>query len=245
VSLGHEGRAGTRNAPTVYQAAGHVAQFWDGRARDVEEQATGPILNPVEMAMPESAAVLKHLRDSKAYQAAFRAAFPGEVTPITYRNVGIAIGAFERGLVTPSAWDKYLAGDSPSLTPEEQRGLRMFVAAGCQTCHNGPYLGGSVFQKIGLVTPWPSQVDSGRYNVTRNSADLLVFKVPSLRNIAKTGPYFHDGAVADLSEAVQLMSRHQLGKELPPDDVAAIVTFANALTGTIPTDYIAQPQRPK
>lgn len=244
VSLGHDGRAGTRNAPTVYNAAGHFAQFWDGRAIDVEAQAKGPILNPIEMGMPDSAAVLKHLRDSKAYVEAFRAAFPGDAQPVTYDNVGHAIGAFERRLVTPSRWDRFLAGDSAVLTPTERQGLQTFIAVGCVQCHNGAYVGGGLFQKAGLVAPWFSQADSGRYQVTKDAKDVFVFKVPSLRNIEKTGPYFHDGSVAGLEEAVRLMARHQLGKELTPTQVTSIVTWLATLSGEIPVDYIAYPQRP-
>lgn len=245
VSLGHDGRAGTRNAPTVYNAAGHIVQFWDGRAADVEEQAKGPILNPIEMGMPDSAAVLAHLRASPMYVAAFRAAFPSEREPISYDNVGHAIGAFERGLVTPSPWDRFLAGDSTALTTEQRKGLRAFLNAGCQGCHAGAYVGGDRFMKAGLVNAWPSQADSGRYQVTKDPKNLFFFKVPSLRNIANTGPYFHDGSVADLSEAVRMMAHHQLGKELTPDQVQAIVTYLGSLTGTLPSDYIAYPPKPR
>jgi len=245
VSLGHDGKAGTRNAPTVYNAAGHVAQFWDGRAADIEAQAKGPILNPVEMGMPDSAAVLAHLRESRSYVAAFRAAFPREAVPITYDNVGRAIGAFERRLLTPSRWDRFLAGDSAALTLVERQGLQTFLAAGCQGCHSGAYVGGGMYQKAGLVVPWFSQADSGRFQVTRAEADLFMFKVPSLRNIEKTGPYFHDGSVANLDEAVRLMAHHQLGKSLTPAQVTSIVTWLASLTGDIPTAYIAFPQQPK
>ena len=244
VSLGHDGRAGTRNSPTVYNAAGHVAQFWDGRAADVEEQAKGPILNPIEMGMPDSSAVLAHLRVSRMYVAMFRAAFPRERQPISYDNVGRAIGAFERGLVTPSPWDRFLEGDSTALTPDERRGLRTFLDAGCQSCHAGRYVGGDRYMKAGVVNAWFTRSDSGRLGVTLNPNDLLVFKVPSLRNVAKTGPYFHDGSVATLAEAVRLMGHHQLGKELSVSDVQSIVTWLESLTGTIPSNYIAYPQKP-
>ena len=244
VSLGHDGRAGTRNSPSAYNAAGHFAQFWDGRAADVEAQAKGPILNPVEMGMSDSAAVLAHLRASPSYVAAFRAAFAGERQPVTYNNLGLAIGAFERRLLTPARWDRFLGGDSAALSEPERQGLQTFIAAGCQQCHNGVYIGGGLFQKAGLVVPWFSQADSGRYQVTHDQKDLFVFKVPSLRNIEKTGPYFHDGSVASLDEAVRLMAHHQLGKALTPAQVTSIVTWFSSLTGDIPVDYIASPQRP-
>ncbi len=244
-SLGHDGTAGGRNAPTVYHAAGHLAQFWDGRAKDVEEQAKGPILNPVEMGMSDSAEVLKHLRGAPAYVAMFRAAFPKDKEPVTYNNVGNAIGAFERKLLTPSRWDKFLAGDEKALTDEEKQGLRTFLNTGCQACHSGTYVGGDRYMKAGAQIAWFSQADSGRFAVSKDAKDLYVFKVPSLRNIEKTGPYFHDGSVASLNEAVRLMAHHQLSKELPPADVQSIVAWMGTMTGELDTDYIAFPQQPK
>lgn len=241
VSTGVTGQQGGRNAPTVYNAAGHLAQFWDGRAPDVEQQAKGPILNPIEMGMSSPAKVLARLAAIKGYRQAFQAAFPGEADPLTYDNVGKAIGAFERQLATPSRWDQYLKGDRAALSPAEQQGLREFLNAGCQGCHNGPYMGGRTFQRIGLVQPWPNTRDLGRYAVTRQPADSFVFKVPSLRNIAKTGPYFNDGSVATLDEAVRLMARHQLGKALADSQVTSIVTFLQALTGDVPQRYVVAP----
>ena len=244
VSLGQDGHSGTRNAPSVYNAAGHLAQFWDGRAKTVEAQAKGPILNPIEMGMPDSAAVLAHLRESPVYLASFRAAFPDERQPVTYDNVGRAIGAFERRLLTPSRWDRFLAGDTAALTIEERRGLRTFLTTGCSQCHSGTYVGGDMYGKAGAATPWFSHADSGRYQVTRDTSDLLVFKVPSLRNVEKTGPYFNDGSVADLNEAVRLMAHHQLGRTLTRTEVESIVTWLRSLTGAIPVRYIAFPQQP-
>ncbi len=244
VSLGHDGSAGKRNAPTVYNAAGQLAQFWDGRAKDVEAQALGPILNPVEMGMPDSAAVLAYLRASRNYVVSFRAAFPGEKQPVTMGNLGRAIGAFERRLVTPSRWDNFLNGDSTALTAEERAGLRIFLDAGCQACHSGSYLGGNSYMKAGVAKKWFSQADSGRYEVTKDPKDVLFFKVPTLRNIAKTGPYFNDGSVASLDEAVRLMAHHQLGRDLAPVDVKSIVTWLGSLTGELPLSYIASPQKP-
>ena len=245
LSLGHDGKPGGRNAPTVYHAAGHFAQFWDGRAADVEAQAKGPILNPVEMGMSDTAAVLAHLRGSAAYVASFRGAFPGDKQPVSYDNVGNAIGAFERRLLTPARWDKFLAGDTAALTLEERKGLRTFVNTGCQSCHLGAYMGGDRFVKAGQSIAWFSQADSGRFAVTKDPNDLFFFKVQSLRNIEKTGPYFHDGSVASLNEAVRLMAHHQLGKELAPDQVQGIVTFLGSMTGDLPLQYIGFPQQPK
>ena len=244
VSFGDLGHAGDRNAPTVYNAAGQIAQFWDGRAATVEAQAKGPILNSAEMAMPDSHAVLAHMRRSAEYRAAFHAAFPNERDPITYENVGRAIGAFERGLVTPSRWDRFIAGDHTALNGDEQRGLRTFVQVGCASCHNGAYVGGGSLMKLGRVKPWPTSTDSGRYKVTHNTADLFVFKVPSLRNVEETAPYFHDGSVASLDSAIRLMGRHQLGVELTATQVQDIHAWLGALTGKLPASYIAEPQQP-
>lgn len=244
VSLGHNGLAGKRNAPSVYNAAGQLAQFWDGRAKDVEAQALGPILNPIEMGMPDSTAVLAHLRESKSYVASFKAAFPGEKQPVTMANLGRAIGAFERRLVTPSRWDKFLGGDSTALTVEERAGLRTFLDTGCQACHAGTYLGGDSYMKAGTAKKWFSQADSGRYGVTHDLKDVLFFKVPTLRNIEKTGPYFNDGSVASLNEAVRLMAHHQLGRDLSPAQVGSIVAWLGSLTGELPLQYIANPQKP-
>lgn len=244
VSVGVKAQLGPRNAPTVYNAAGHLAQFWDGRAPDVEEQAKAPILNPVEMAMPNGDAVTARLRAVPAYRAAFAAAFPGEAEPVTYDNVGRAIGAFERLLVTPSRWDAFLGGDSTALTPTELHGLKEFVALGCTTCHNGTYVGGEMYQKVGLVEPWPEQDDLGRYEITHRRGDRLVFKVPSLRNVERTAPYFHNGRVATLQEAVQRMARYQLGRKPGNAEIESVVTWLKSLTGTVPEDYIAPPASP-
>jgi cytochrome c peroxidase len=244
-SEGHKKQRGNRNSPTVYNAAGHAVQFWDGRAKDVEEQAKGPVLNPVEMAMPGEKRVLAVIESIPEYVQAFQKAFPGEKQPVTYDNMAKAIGAFERKLMTPDRFDKLLAGDAAALSDEEKAGLNKFLEAGCAACHFGPYLGGSMFQKLGLVRPWPNQKDQGRYEVTRQDVDRMMFKVPSLRNIEKTGPYFHDGSVASLEEAVKLMGAHQVERPLTDAEAAQIVTFLKTLTGVIPADYIKPPGLPK
>ena len=242
-SPGHEGKRGARNSPTVYNAALHVAQFWDGRAKDVEEQAKGPVLNPVEMGMPDADYVVKVLRSIPGYHPLFAAAFPGEAEPITYDNVARAIGAFERKLMTPSRFDDFLNGQLDALSDAELAGLEKFLDVGCTTCHMGAPVGGLVYQKLGLVHPYETK-DPGRYDVTKNEADRYFFKVPSLRNVAKTGPYFHDGSIATLPEAVRLMAWHQLGKELSDADVASIVTFLAALTGRVDEAFVAKPALP-
>jgi cytochrome c peroxidase len=244
-SNGHKGQRGDRNAPTVYNAAGHFVQFWDGRAADVEAQAKGPVMNPVEMAMPTEQEVIAVIKSMPEYVDAFRKAFPEEKDPVNYDNMAKAIGAFERKLVTPSRWDKFLRGDQAALTSEEKAGFNTYLEAGCQTCHVGAYLGGNLFQKVGIAKPWPDTSDPGREKVTKSEADRLVFKVPSLRNIEKTGPYFHNGKTATLQQAVSTMAEYQLGKTLTDAQVNSITTWLKSLTGEIPADYIKRPPLPK
>lgn len=241
-SAGVGGKRGRRNSPTVYNAAGYFAQFWDGRSPTVEAQAAGPLLNPVEMAMPSGAAVVKTLKALPYYRAAFARAFPSNADPVSFEHVGTAIGAFERSLVTPGRWDDYLRGKSEALTVAERRGLQTFLNTGCMTCHTGPYLGGSMFEHLGVIEPWPDQRDPGREEITHQPQDHMVFKVPSLRNVAKTAPYFHDGSAATLDDAVRLMGQHQLGTTLSSDEVTSIVAWLNALTSPLPAaDVIADP----
>jgi cytochrome c peroxidase len=244
VSLGHKDQPGTRNSPTVYNSAGHFAQFWDGRAATVEEQAMMPVLNPVEMAMPNKEYVIQVLKSIPGYVEAFGKAFPGEDDPVTFENFGRAIGAFERGLVTPAPWDKFLAGDKSAISDEAKKGFTAFTQKGCMTCHMGTYVGGTFFQKLGVVQPWPSQKDQGRYEHTKNEADRMFFKAASLRNVAKTAPYFHDGSVESLEEAVRIMSKYQAPIPLTDDDVKHIVAFLESLTGEIPHEYIKKPELP-
>ncbi len=242
-SAGFKGQRGARNSPTVYHAAGYFAQFWDGRAASVEEQAKGPIANPIEMASSGDAAV-RVLKSIPEYPKLFATAFPGEADPVTFDNVGRAIGAFERGLSTPSRWDKYLSGDNSALNATEVEGLRVFTNIGCMVCHTGEFLGANSYQKVGSVEPWPNQKDQGRFSVTKSESDRMMFKVPSLRNIEKTAPYFHDGSATTLEDAVRMMGKHQLGLELSEAEVTSVVAWLKTLTGEIPRDYIAAPELP-
>lgn len=243
--VGHNHQEGNRNEPTVYNAAGHIAQFWDGRAATLEEQALGPPLNPVEMAMAGDEHVERVLRSVAAYRGLFREAFPDEPDPLTFQNFGRAIAAFERGLVTRDRFDRFLQGDRSALTDAEMEGLRTFVETGCVSCHSGPYLGGTSYQRLGTARAWPDQADPGRYSVTGRSEDRMVFKVPGLRNVIQTWPYFHDGSVATPEEAVALMGRHQLGRELTDGEIRSIVTWLRTLNGEVPTDYIEEPVLPR
>jgi cytochrome c peroxidase len=244
-STGHKGQKGDRNSPTVFNAAAHFAQFWDGRAEDVEAQAKGPVLNPVEMAMPAEKTVVKVIESMPEYVDLFNQAFPGAKQPVSYDNMAKAIGAFERRLMTPSRWDALLQGDQSALQPEEIVGLKTFLDAGCQACHNGALLGGTSYQKLGAAKVYPGATDVGRFKVTKVAGDTGVFKVPSLRNIEKTGPYYHDGKVASLDQAVRDMAEYQLGKQLTADQVKQIVAFLKVLTGRIDSEYIKAPALPK
>jgi cytochrome c peroxidase len=242
-SVGHRGQRGDRNAPTVYNAALHTAQFWDGRAADVEEQAKGSMLNPIEMAMPDEATVLLVIRSVPDYAPLFLAAFPGEEDPISYDNMARAIGAFERRLITPSRFDAFLEGQDSALTDEELEGLALFMDSGCTSCHMGAPVGGLLYQKLGLVKPYPT-ADPGRAKLTGEPTDQGVFKVPSLRNVAQTAPYLHDGSIGTLPEAVRIMARHQLGRELDDAQLQSIVTFLGSLNGTLDPEVIAKPELP-
>mgnify|MGYP003674062154 CR=1 FL=1 len=244
-SPGHEGKLGGRSSPSTFNAALHIAQFWDGRAPTVEEQAKGPVLNPVEMGMPDADFVVKVLKSMPGYVEAFKAAFPGEEDPVTYENFGKAVGAFERKLMTPSNWDAFLKGDKSALTDAEKKGFETFAMSGCVTCHNGPAVGGMMYQKLGLVKPWPGLKDEGRFEATKQEADKHFFKVPSLRNITETAPYLHDGSVKSLPEMVKLMAEHQVGKTLTDAEIESIITFLKSLKGQIPAEYVAKPQLPE
>lgn len=243
-SLGFEGHEVGRNSPTVFNAFGHISQFWDGRATTVEHQAKGPILAAGEMGMPSGDAVVERLKAIPGYQPLFTAAFPEDSDPINYDNVGIAIGAFERQMATPARWDLFLQGYDHALTDREKRGLDLFAKNGCTTCHNGTLMGGRLYQKIGLVKPWPNKKDKGRSEITGKASDEFYFKVPSLRNIEKTGPYFHDASSQSLESAIAKMGEHQLGLKLKDEDVADIAAFLTCMTADIPEPLKETPALP-
>ena len=238
-SKGVTGGFGGRNAPSVLNTSLFIAQFWDGRAKDVEEQAGGPMLNPAEMAMPDEATVEAVLRSIPGYQALFDAAFPGKDN-VNFKNATAAIGAFERTLLTPTRFDSFLRGDASALTAQEKAGLKKFMDVGCTACHSGVGMGGDQYQKFGLIDGpyWKftgsKAPDDGRFEVTKSEDDKNVFRTPGLRNVARTYPYFHDGSVWDLEKAVDIMAQAQLGQKMPAEDVKSIVAFLNALTGEVP-----------
>lgn len=236
VSTGIQGRRGGINAPTVFNSAYSIAQFWDGRADSLEAQAAGPIHNPLEMDS-NWAQVLGRLGQDAEIVAAFRAAYRDGLNAA---NIADAIASFERSLVTlNSPFDRYLNGDMQALNALEIEGYQRFRELGCSSCHQGMLVGGNMFQKFGVLKNYfagrtLTDADLGRYNVTRRDEDRHVFKVPSLRNVALTAPYFHDASAETLEQAVKVMGRYQLGRDLPPQDVEFIVAFLNTLTGEMP-----------
>lgn len=233
-SIGDRWQRGPINAPTVLNSSMNVAQFWDGRAADLQEQAGGPIANPGEMAFTHALAV-EVLQSIPGYVSEFKATFGTDRIDID--KVTLAIAAFEETLVTPNArFDKWLKGDKAAITKAEQEGYVLFKESGCVACHNGPAVGGSSFQKMGVVEAYKaSSPAEGRVAVTKDEADRFNFKVPTLRNVELTYPYFHDGEAATLTEAVDVMGRIQLGKRFTPEENAKIVAFLKTLTGDQPS----------
>lgn len=239
VAIGEGARLGPRNSPTVFNAAFLTAQFWDGRAPTLEEQAKGPIQAHVEMDLTPEEAV-QRLRDT-GYEPLFRTAFPGEDNPLTFDNLANAIAAFERTLITPGApFDLYLAGDTTALTAQQKEGLNIFQASGCVGCHNGVLLGGNGYAGFSHVA---GRGDVGRMAVTGREEDRYVFRIAPLRNVAVTGPYFHDGSATTLRDAVSIMGSVQLARDFNPEEVDALVAFLNSLTGEFP--QVTHPMLPR
>jgi cytochrome c peroxidase len=237
-SIGHGWQKGPRNSPTVLNAVFNIAQFWDGRAKDLKEQAMGPVQAAVEM-NSTPARTVKTLRSIPAYIGHFKQAFPNEPDPVTFENMARAIESFEATLITPrSRFDQYLTGKLDAINATEKKGLEIFMAKGCVSCHNGVNLGGTGYFPFGVVERPGADIlplnDKGRFQVTRTASDEYVFKSPSLRNIELTAPYFHSGKVWDLRQAVAVMGSSQLGATLNTAETEAIVRFLLTLTGDQP-----------
>lgn len=233
VSKGVAGRLGDINAPTVFNAAFNFRQFWDGRAATLEAQVDGPVHNPVEMAA-DWPRVLQLLQQDASLRRRFAEAYP---QGLNEANVRHAIAEFERSLVTPSRFDRWLRGDDGALSEDEKAGYRLFKRHGCSSCHQGVNVGGNLFQRFGVMDDYfarkgtLTRADLGRFNVTGREDDRHVFKVPTLRNVALTAPYFHDASAVSLEDAVSVMGRYQLGIELPARDVTLIAAFLQSLSG--------------
>jgi cytochrome c peroxidase len=232
-SVGHNWHQGPINSPTVLNSSMNLAQFWDGRAKDLKEQAGGPIANPGEMAFSHELAV-DVLRSIPEYRTRFKQVFGSD--KITIDSVTDAIAAFEETLVTPdSRFDKWLKGDKTAINQTELEGYKIFKESGCTSCHNGAAVGGASFQKFGIHEPYKTTSKAeGRFGVTGKDADRFMFKVPTLRNVELTYPYFHDGAAATLEEAVNIMGRLQLGRKFTKEENAKVVAFLKTLTGKQP-----------
>jgi cytochrome c peroxidase len=245
-STGHGWRKGPRNAPTVLNSVYNVAQFWDGRAKDLAEQAKGPVQASVEMNnKPEM--VVKTLKSMPEYITLFKKAFPGEKDPVTFDNMAKAIEVFEATLVTPdSPFDRFLKGDAGALNKKEQKGLATFIDKGCSDCHGGINMGGDDYYNFGVIKVPASRLvadDKGRFKVTQKAGDEFAFKSPSLRNIELTTPYFHSGKVWSLKAAVVVMSTAQLETSLKKNEVDNVVAFLKATTGKQPS--VMHPIMPK
>ncbi|MCR8689364.1 MULTISPECIES: cytochrome-c peroxidase [Campylobacter] len=216
------------NSPTTFNSVFNFVQFWDGKAKNLADQAKNPFINPKEMALKDEAEVVKKVEANAKYKASFDKIY-GE---ITMQNITDAIAEFEKTLITPNApFDRYLNGDENAISSQAKRGWEAFKSNGCVACHQGQNIGGTMYQKIGIFEPYPNQENLGRYEITKIESDKMVFKVPSLRNVAKTAPYYHDGSIPTLDACVQFMAYYQLGRFLDQQTVDDIVAFLESLTG--------------
>ena len=245
-SIGVKHRLNARNAPTVLNAALQFKAHWTGNRADVEDQATQALIGHASFGNPDYAAVVRKIKAMPDYPAAFKQAFPDVPDPIQPANLGKAIGAYERTLVSPAPFDTFLNGRTKALSGQARRGLSTFLEIGCASCHNGVGVGGDTFKKFGVFEDYwkltgSRIIDEGRFKDTKNEADKFVFKVPSLRNVAMTPPYFHDGSVADLTQTVRIMGKLQLRKELTDRQVDDLIAFLQCLTGPLPKQFATEP----
>lgn len=254
LSVGVNGKVLPRNAHTVFNTSLLVAQHYGGNRVSVEDQAVKALLSPLAYGNTSYEQVEQKLAQL-GYQSWFEKAYPGEAKSLSVENWGKAIGAYERTLLTPSAFDKFLKGNTKALSPQAKKGLDKFIDTGCAGCHSGVTVGGQSYQKFGITQDYWKLTgstekeifkghDKGRFHDTKNEADAYMFKVPQLRNVAATPPYFHDGSVATLPQAVRIMAELQLGKTLSDEDVTLIVAFLESLTGDVPADFAKVPLLP-
>jgi cytochrome c peroxidase len=237
-AIGHSWQKGGRNVPTAFNAVFNTARFWDGRAQDLDDKAGGPPFNPIELALPRDQ-LSDQLAAIPGYLAAFHAAFPGEPAPVTLANAQKAIAVFQATLITPNApFDRYLRGDAYALNARQKAGLQLFISKGCAECHDGMNLGGTQYAPFGILERPGADVlprdDKGRFMVTETVGDQYVFKVPQLRNIALTAPYFHSGRAWDLGQSVAVMAASQVGAPVSAKENAQITAFLKSLTGDQP-----------
>jgi cytochrome c peroxidase len=242
-TVGVLGRLHARNAPTVFNAGSQLIQHWRGDRESLEDQAVRALTGPVSAGNKTPREAMERLAKA-GYEPLFRAAFPEAREPLNETSFGVAISAFERTLTTPGRFDRFLEGEDDVLSEQERRGLDTFLTLGCATCHDGPALGGGRFARFGVVEPyWDAtgahEHDQGRFDVTHVEGDRDVFKVPTLRNVAETSPYFHDGSVATLREAIDVMARVQLGLRLSGVQRDDLEAFLRSLTGSLPANFSA------
>ncbi len=247
--VGNRCKENPRNGPAILNAASQISEHWIGNRISVEDQAKQALIGPPSYGMPNYESVEKILKGMKGYVAMFREAFPGDKDPVTADNFARAVGAFERTLVTPAPFDDFMQGKAGALTSRQKKGLASFMDTGCMTCHFSPFVGGQMYQKFGVFEPYEKYtksqaVDEGRFAVTKNPSDKFVFKVPVLRNAAETPPYFHDGSVGKLIDAVVIMAKIQLGKDLTKEQAGDIAEFLASLTGKIPDSILRAPVLP-
>lgn len=233
-----------RNTPTSYNAGFQFAQFWDGRADNLQSQAGGPMLAAHEMDLSSHQVAVDLVQTVPVYVQELHQAFPGQPNPVNIRNITEAISMFEQGLITPSPWDRYLRGDTSALNTRQKSGLRIFLRYGCDTCHAGRDMGGISFQRVGDVYPWTNKSDPGRAGVTHSPAEYLYFKVPTLRNVTMTGPWFQNGSVTRLTDAIRLMATMQSGQPMSRHDAQLVADFLSSTKGSLPSSYIATPAIP-
>ncbi len=248
-AIGNHCKENPRNAPSIFNAASQISEHWIGERKDVEDQAKKALIGPPSFGMPDYESVERILRGMKVYAAMFKDAFPDDKEPVTVDNFAKAVGAFERTLTTPAPFDDFMQGNAKALTARQKRGLNAFMDTGCLTCHFSPYVGGQMYQKFGVFEPYEKytksqKVDDGRFAFTKNPADKYVFKVPVLRNVARTAPYFHDGSVDKLTDAVTIMAKIQLAKDLTKEQAGDIADFLESLTGRIPESALQVPVLP-
>ncbi|RUM49798.1 MAG: cytochrome-c peroxidase [Hydrogenothermus sp.] len=246
---GNNGRINPRNAPTILNSAGQIAQHWRGDRKDVEDQAKRALLGKGSFGAPSYKWVEDKLKSIKGYEELFKKAFPEDKDPINVYNFAKAIGAWERTLSTPSRFDKFLNGHIDALSEKEKKGLEKFISIGCVSCHQGALLGGTMYQKFGIFEPYwkytkSEKIDLGLYSITKKEEDKYVFKVPPLRNVVMTAPYFHDGSVWSLKDAIRIMAKVQLGKNLSKEDIDDIYAFLKSLTGNLTEDIKTVPVLP-
>ncbi|WP_457626425.1 cytochrome-c peroxidase [Persephonella sp.] len=246
---GNNGKINPRNAPTILNAAGQISQHWRGDRKDVEDQAKKALLGKGSFGAPSYKWVEEKLKKIKGYKALFKEAFPEDKYPVNVDNFARAIGAWERTLSTPSRFDKFLMGHIDALSQKEKKGLKKFIKKGCVSCHNGALLGGNMYAKFGIIEPYwkyteSKEIDRGRFDLTKKEEDKYLFKVPSLRNVEMTSPYFHDGSVSSLKKAIWIMGKIQLGIDLSKEDIEEIYAFLRSLTGKLNEDMKTVPVLP-